>query len=179
MRTENEPNILRCMCPNARRSSRGYILLAVLAVSVLITTVLATLAKTSLKRAVASGDAQRRLQQRWGIHSLQRTILKRAPKIFEIYDKAILERDPDAELPTSLRQSINMGGVTYDLLLGDEHSKVNLNTIAHARGLNQTERIVKEMVGLDAADSVRLLPSRPISPVNARRTPSAKRQTRR
>lgn len=144
---------------NPRSSRRGYVLLVVLAVGILLTTVLAALAKTSLRRALAAVDTQRRLQQRWGSETLQQAILRRAPKVFEERDEELAKIDPNFVPPTALRDVLTLGGVTYDLVLGDEDAKLNLNAIYRSGGTKATESALKAFLGRDIVDVLRLSPA--------------------
>ena len=67
---------------DSARSRLGYVLMIVLATSVLVVTVLGTLANVSLRRALQAADAGRELQQRWGTLTLQKTVLSQAPDLF-------------------------------------------------------------------------------------------------
>ena len=85
----------------ARRvqTGRGYVLLVVIAVSVLVVTALSTLAKQSLRSGLQAADAQRSLQQRWGAHTLQRAMLAKAAEVFELREKIAAESNPGVPPP--------------------------------------------------------------------------------
>ena len=149
------------MRSRSHRKRGGYVLLVVMAASVLVVTVLGTLAKTSLRRAIDATDAHRSLQQRWGALTLQRALLERAAKIFELREKFLAETAPNDPPPPFIREAITIGDVTFDVMLGDEDAKLNLNALYHQVGNSGTERAIGAIVGPDVAQVARLLPTAP------------------
>ncbi len=144
-----------------RHQRGGYVLLVVLAASVLVITVLGTLAKISLRRAVDANDAERSLRQRWGALTLQQSLLQAAPKIFDAREKELAKVSTDQIPPPVIRQAITIGDVTFDILLGDEDAKLNLNVIYHQTGEGRTQRAISSIVGPNANATTRLLPAVP------------------
>lgn len=140
----------------ARR--RGYVLLIVLAVSVLVVTVLSTLAQVSLRRGLQAADAERDLQQRWGGVTLQEALLKDAPKVFLAQEERAAELTPGVPPPPTIRDAITLGGVTFDMLLGDEDAKLNLNTVYHQSGKMKTEQVLAK-VQPRLTRAIRLVPA--------------------
>lgn len=141
-----------------RQKRGGYVLLIVIAASVLVVSMLGTLAKQSMNRGLAAADAERSLQQRWGALTLERELMKVAPKVFEIQEEIAKEQSPPTRPPATIRAALTLKGVTFDLLLGDEDAKLNLNSMFHHTGLQKTEQAVTEMVGPGGMRSIRLLP---------------------
>ncbi|MCC9599469.1 hypothetical protein LOC67_02770 [Stieleria sp. JC731] len=137
---------------------QGFALLAVIATAVLMVTVLATLSKHSLKRALAASDAAVRFQQRWGMSSIESTLLPHARKIFEQSEKVTTE-NPDAFAPRQIRSIITLGGVTFDVALADEDAKANINTIYQAAGPQRANMIVTELLGPPSNLAMRLAPN--------------------
>ena len=144
-----------CRNPTQRR---GYVLLIVLAVSVLVVTVLSTLAQTSLRRGLQAADAERNLQQRWGGETLQEALLLNASKVFSAQEERTAELTPGVPPPPTIRDAITLSGVTFDLLLGDEDAKLNLNTVYHQSGRMKTEQVLAE-VQPRLARAIRLVPA--------------------
>jgi hypothetical protein len=147
-----------------RERRSGYVLLMVLAVSVLVITVLATLAKVSLRRGLQAADAEVSLQQRWGTQTLQNAVLRRAGAVFELREKQHQElvaakRASPVPPPPTIRTALTLGGVTFDLLLGDEDAKVNLNALYHQSGLAKTEQAISAITGQAGTMAVRLTPA--------------------
>lgn len=148
-----------------RRS--GYVLLAVLAVIVLMVTVLATLSKTSLRRALAAADAQLRLQQRLGADSIERTVLPKAATVFDRLEEQAkqtrIQTGQFVPIPRQIRDAITLGGVTFDIILADEDAKLNLNRVYHLTGQIRTRSSVAGLIGPVASRALRLAPaSRPM-----------------
>lgn len=141
----------------------GYVLLTVLAVLVLMVTVLATLSKLSLRRALAAADAQVRLQQRLGADSIEKTLLPQAGKIFDTLEKQAedlrISTGKVVPIPRTLRKAVSMGGVTFDVVLADEDAKLNLNQVYHINGPQRCRRAISELVGPNASRAIRMLPA--------------------
>ncbi|TWT98401.1 General secretion pathway protein K [Stieleria varia] len=133
-------------------------MLMVLAVAVLLTTVLARLAKTSLKQGLAAADAQVRLQQRWGSESLQQAVLPRAGKVFKEFDEQWRLQDQGAP-PTTIRDAITLGRVTFDVVLGDEDAKLNLNAVYRLGGERRTQAVLQKLVRPELTSMIRLAPA--------------------
>ncbi len=140
---------------------RGYVLLVVLAVSVLVVTVLATLAKVSLRRGLQAADAQRSLQQRWGALTLEKSLLYRAPKVFELREKIAAQQTPGLPPTPFLRTAVSIGGVTFDMLLADEDAKLNLNSLYHHAGQREVEQAIAKIAGPAFAMAAELTPVTP------------------
>lgn len=152
-----------------RARSRGYVLLVVIAVSVLVITVLGTLAKTSLRRGLEAADAERSLQQRWGSYTLQKALLEEAPQIFEARDEITKELMPgQAPPPSVIRAVLTLRGVTFDMLLADEDAKLNLNAYYHRQGPQQTRQAVTGVAGAPVTLALRLTPATTPLLANAR-----------
>jgi hypothetical protein len=139
------------------------VLLAVLAVLVLMVTVLAALSKLSLRRALAAADGQVRLQQRLGADSIEAALLPKAGGVFALLeeqsDQSWVETETILPIPTQLRGVVTIGGVTFDVILADEDSKLNLNQVYHLTGMQKTETTAGRLVGPRAEKSLRLLPA--------------------
>jgi hypothetical protein len=140
------------------RRRRGYVLLAVMAVSVLLLTVLGSLAQLSLRRGLEAADAERSLQQRWGAVSLERAMLGRAAEIFGQQQAWAAEVSPGRPPATTIRAALSLRGVTFDLLLADEDAKLNLNAMYHHAGPEQTVAAIARVLG-SQPPSLRLLPA--------------------
>jgi hypothetical protein len=158
---------------------RGYVLLIVIAVLTLIMMTLSMYAQSSLKRGLAAEDTARQLQIKWGERTLRETVLGRADKVFDARHQLFLNQlklNSNASAatppPPMIRDAITLNGVTFDLLLGDEDSKVDLNLLYHHGGMQAVEKQLRESLGpLSAA--VRLVPA--VEPMEiSREQPKAK-----
>jgi hypothetical protein len=144
---------------------RGYVLLIVIAVLTLIMMTLSMFAQASLKRGLAAEDTARQLQIKWGERTLRETVLGRADKVFDTRHQAFLNQlksNSNASAatppPPVIRDAITLNGVTFDLLLGDEDSKMDLNLLYHHGGTDAVEKTLRETFGALSA-SVRLMPA--------------------
>lgn len=134
-------------------------LLAVLAVLVLMVTVLASLSRLSLRRALAAADAQVRLQQRIGIWSIESAVLPRMGTVFQRLETETIKSGTGKKVPAQIRTAVSFGGITYDVLVADEDAKLNLNRIYHIAGREETQAKSKELLGPTLAATLRFSPA--------------------
>jgi hypothetical protein len=102
---------------------RGYILLTTLALLVLSSTLLVTLARTSIERSAQARQSHEDLQRRWGQISCQRALLPHAESILIQREKRHQRAYP------SYRATIQLGPQFFDLTLADEQAKTNVNAL--------------------------------------------------
>ena len=102
---------------------RGYILLTTLALLVLSSTLLVTLARATIQRSAEARQAQQDLQRRWGEISCQRALLPHAESILVNQEKLHQRAFP------SYRATIQLGPQLFDLRISDEQSKANVNAL--------------------------------------------------
>jgi len=117
--------------------------------------VLAGLARRSLTLASQSSDAQEELQRRWGTISLQRAVLQRAEAIVAhntSQSAAPLAREPYVPVTTQLQ----LGTITFEVVLADENTEVNLNRIQSVGGKGFLDTVLMEI--LVSSHGVRLRP---------------------
>jgi hypothetical protein len=84
--------------------------------------------------------------------------LNKAPAIFQAQQELAAESTPGLPPSPTIRSAITLSGVTFDLLLGDEDAKLNLNTIYHHSGKEKTEQVLAK-VAPTLLRSVRLIPA--------------------
>jgi len=111
----------------------GYILLTTLALLVLSSTLLVTLARSTIERSAQARQSQQDLQRRWGQISCQRAILPHAESIL-INQEKIHQRAVPA-----YRASIQLGSQLFELVLADEQSKTNVNALLDLTDNPRTE----------------------------------------
>lgn len=138
-----------------RRS--GYVLMAVIAVSVLIITCLSMLAGQSMRMGLKAADQERMLQKRWGSLSLQQTLLANAERVFKRQEEENLTQNNHTT--PAIRSNIVLGEVTFDILLADEDAKLPLNTLYHHVGLKKTENSISRVAGPSVTLATRLIPA--------------------
>src|SRR6266513_6429076 len=102
---------------------RGYILLTTLALLVLSSTLLVTLARSTIERSSQARQSQQDLQRRWGDISCQRALLPHAESILVNQEK--LHQRP---YPT-YRAAVQLGPQFFDLVISDEQAKTNVNAL--------------------------------------------------
>lgn len=106
----------------------GFALLMVLVVLAVAGSLLGLCAHRSSRRALDAGLEVRGLQRKWAVWSIEATCLARAEAI-------LVEGTPEGGPPPAIvRQSIDLGGQTFDLVVADEQAKANVNQVAAARG---------------------------------------------
>jgi len=102
---------------------RGYILLTTLALLVLSSTLLITLARSTIQRSAEARQSHEDLQRRLGQLSCQRALLPHAETILINQEKLHIRPYP------TYRASIQLGAQYFDLVLADEQSKANVNAL--------------------------------------------------
>ena len=148
----------RCRLPQ-RRPASGYVLMTVIAVSILVITCLSMLARQSLKMGLRAADEERMLQQRWGTVTLQKAFLTNADRIFEQREEQANLSPAKTPPPPVIRMKFALGEVTFDLLLADEDAKLPLNTLYHYAGQKKTEEGISQIAGSNAQFATRLNPA--------------------
>lgn len=142
----------------ARRRG-GYVLLIVIAASILVVTVLSDLAKQSLRRGLQAADGERTLQQRWGARTIERVFIHEAATVFELRAERAKKLNPKVPPPPAIRAKLVLGEVTFDVLLGDEDAKLSLNATYHHAGPKSTAKAIGQVAGRPVQQSVRLMPA--------------------
>lgn len=109
-----------------RRQPRqsGVVLVLVLVVVLVCGVVLASAARRSGQAALQANAALRDLQFRWGAASCQSAVLPQAEALLNE------ERKLRAPVVAQTRRSLVLGGMTFDLIAGDESAKANVNQLA-------------------------------------------------
>lgn len=148
----------RCRLPQ-RRPASGYVLMTVIAVSILVITCLSMLARQSLRMGLRAADEERMLQQRWGTVTLQKVLLANAEEIFERREEQANLEAVKTPPPPVIRIRLALGEVNFDLLLADEDAKVPLNTLYHHAGQKKTEEGISQIAGANAPFTTRLHPA--------------------
>ncbi len=133
---------------------RGYILLTTLALLVLSSTLLVTLARSTIQRSAEAKQSQQDLQRRWGDISCQRALLPHVESILGNQEK--LHQHP---FPT-YRATIQLGPQLFELLIADEQSKTNVNALLDLADKPRTESQLRTTFSTFAAQ-IRLHTSLP------------------
>jgi hypothetical protein len=109
------------------RTRRGFVLLMVLVVLAVAGSLLGLCAHRTSRRALEVGIRERTLQRRWAVRSLEAVCL---PQAEAILTEAGPEEGPP---PASVRQTLDIGGTTFDLVVADEQAKANVNQVTAIR----------------------------------------------
>jgi len=140
------------------RSARkpGFVLLIVLVVLAVAGSVLAITAGHCCRQALAAGAAARALQVEWGSLSCRAVCLPRA--------EALLAGE-SARLGgpvSSVRRTVVLGGIRFDLVASDEQAKADVNLLEHRFGRDVASAKVADLQSpLRRALQVTLRPSGP------------------
>ncbi len=126
---------------------QGVTLLIVVAFIVIAGLALVGVAQQSFRLATDSVNSEAELQQRWGTISLQRTLLRSAPKLFADLDQRSLQSGNSGPFPSTIQTEVLLGGVKFDAMLGDEQAKLNLNSLYHRRGTIAVELAAQKLAG--------------------------------
>ena len=155
MRWWNEGGRLRA------RPRGGYILLMILVLLVIMMTALASLAQRSLRTSQQAIATVGLLQQRWGIDSCRELILPRIAIVFQgMGNPRPADRpSPSATFPNFVGDSVVLGEQRFDLVISDENTKLNLNTLYHRGGPTKLSQTIRRFVGPFDARALMLQPA--------------------
>ena len=131
--------------PQRSSQRRGVALLIVVACIVVAGLAMVSVTGKSLRLATDSVEKEAQLQQRWGVISLQHTLLTSAPKLFVDSDKRMRESGNTGPFPNSLQRDIVLGNIQFQCVLADEQAKLNLNAIYQRRGRSATALAARKM----------------------------------
>jgi hypothetical protein len=120
------------------------LLLAVAAAS------LAGVCRISLEQAVRAAGAREDLQRRWAVTTCRAALLPKAERVLASAERS--GGGPSSEA----RVRLALGGVTLDLVFGDEQAKANLDVLYRAGGRAGTEAAIR---ALTAGADVRVAPA--------------------
>ncbi len=135
-----------------RRRDRGFALLLVMLVLTVAATALALSARRQGLLALQALHARRDCQLRWGMLSCRTLALARADRILE---RAGLQEDVP---PVEAVMTLALGDVTFDLVVGDEQAKANVNRMAEEVSLPELADRVEALLGGPARVAVHLAP---------------------
>ncbi len=146
--------------PNLK-TVNGYVLLMVLVLLTVIVTALSSIATRTMRTTQEAVIAVAQLQQRVGIASCRNALLEKAFFVFKDLDT--LRRDghrlPSAESNYIVSDSIMLGEQTFNLVLSDENSKVNLNAMHFHSGPEKVFQTLRRTLPVHFARAVRLQPA--------------------
>src|SRR5437867_4335917 len=141
-----------------KSSERGYALLLTLLLLTLVGLALGRLCRRSLEAALVAKRAEEDLQRRWGLITVQKTLLSLLPTALEeevkgLVDNRTLEESPKAlvgpppQSPRPTREGhFELGKLSFEVVFADEEAKLNLNTLLREFKLRNTTRIVEDVV---------------------------------
>lgn len=125
-------------------STRGYVLVMTLVLVVMAGSVLAVMARRSMFDASDTLHAQERLQQKWSVYSLSRSILPQAGKVMDEVIKQFAEKPNDPT--TRVQFDLTMGQNTWTIVLSDEQAKANLNQLLKTKGnSSETSQAIRSL----------------------------------
>jgi hypothetical protein len=131
----------------------GYVLVVTLALLVLCATVMSGIARSGLRRAIAAREAQDQLQHRWGAVSCRQATLPYAEQILATNERRLRRFSP------SYTTTVQLGRQRFEIILGDEQAKANVNALLVDDGkeLAQT-RLREALAGTGLAAKLLLRP---------------------
>lgn len=142
----------RAMCSHRRARRRGFILLMALVLIALVGLILVGLARHSLLLAAESQEARAELQRRWATVLLARTVLSDPETLISrhlatghVADAADVADVAEVQLPIS--ETMELGGITFQVTLDDENRKLNVNRLRAAAGTPKTLEVLHRLGG--------------------------------
>lgn len=106
----------------------GVVLLTTVAILALATMLLAIIARQSLRLALDAVSAEEDLQRRWGTISCRRALLDRVEMILRQDEQPRPQDVRRVRFASSQRHAIQLGELTFELILADEEAKLNVNS---------------------------------------------------
>lgn len=92
--------------------------------------------------------------------TLERAIVKAAPQVFEKRLEQHKQLSPKAPPPPPyIRSVVTIAGITYDILLGDEDAKLNINGLYHETGPSEINLSIARVVDPAVGSAIRTLPA--------------------
>src|SRR5262245_42848669 len=123
-------------CDSARP---GYILVVTLALLVLSATVMVSVGRLALRETLRARSEAGDLQRRWGSASIRVAVLPFAERILLTAEAAQKRPMPQ------LAERINLGGQSFDIIIGDEQAKANVNAMLdRATSVTQVDARLRE-----------------------------------
>src|SRR3982750_969566 len=111
-------------CAHERRG--GYVLILTLALLVLAATLMVAVARAAGDHAMLARQEQAGLQRRWGAVSCRAALLPSA-------DQILVRAELQAHRPVPIhRARLQLGAQTFDVAIGDEQAKTNVNALIQA-----------------------------------------------
>jgi type II secretory pathway component PulK len=135
------------------RHNHGFVLVLVLVLLAIAALAVAATVRQSLAQVQRATDMTREAQRRWGCLSIERTVLAAAEKILLAHESA--QRRSTATVIHRLK----LGDVEFELQLGDEQAKINVNQLLRSGDLIAAQRRLRELLaGTGLTARVRLRP---------------------
>jgi hypothetical protein len=133
----------------------------VLALLTLSGTLLVAVSRMALRTAVAARSAEEDLQRRWGVASCRRAVLPYASAILVGVEQERRQATP------SYSMSVRLGGQVFDLIVGDEQAKANVNGLLEGSDAMRVEaRLRQALSGSGLANRIKVRAT--VGPVVAR-----------
>lgn len=129
----------------------GFALVLVLAVLALCALMVTGLARSSLQEALDAVRREEELRCRWALRSLERAVLHRGEEILAGLETA-REGERPVPAPAVWRAGIVLAGSEFDITLGDENAKINVNEALSLSSKDRAVPVIQEL----ASGSVRL-----------------------
>ncbi len=113
----------------------AYILVLVLLLLIVAAVVLVQIANRALHENARTLASARDLQSRWGRISCQRVILPSAAELFTALASGQTQaKQANRARYSTLRESLELGGQSFEFILADECAKLNLNAVVLVAG---------------------------------------------
>ena len=143
-----------------RFRNRGYVLVVTLGLLILAAGLMVAVSRGTMRHTIAARLAADELQHRWGVISCRLAVLPYAESILLANEVTHHTSSP------SYRARVQLGDEVFDLMIGDEQAKANVNVLFdHTDRATAEERLRQGLSGTGLGINVRLRPSP--SPLNA------------
>jgi hypothetical protein len=140
---------------NDRSRHRGYVLLVALALTALAAVVVVGLSRVAMERIVYARQAAEDLQRKWGVVSCRAALLPYAEQLLSAADVRVNPKDGPVVVQA---ETIELGRMRFDLRIGDEQAKVNVNAMLQTRSPSDADRDLGRLLsGSGVGGRVRLI----------------------
>ncbi len=117
---------------NSNRNRRGYVLLMTLLTIAISSLLLVMFAQFSLNHAIETNMIENEMQRKWGVASIQRVAIDQSSTLL---NERIIDQEAEVWRTRPLRESrarFELGGKQFDVVVGDESAKADVNRLIQA-----------------------------------------------
>lgn len=124
--------------PNTHRRGKGFVLLSVLLVLVVVGVILTRMASQGIQISIASSERVEQLQKNWAAQSVERVMLPHVGRVLNEQQRTGSMR--------AITGAVPVGANTVSFTISDEDAKLNVNQLYRHAGISKTDAALKRIV---------------------------------